>query len=94
MTKKKGYRVKQLSFNRRAVISSATVTKDKSTIHCFTEIDITEPRKRIKEYLEKTGEKLSLTVSFDHDIVDGAPASSFMNQLTGIIKSGHLIVMD
>ncbi|MFO7851774.1 MAG: 2-oxo acid dehydrogenase subunit E2 [Bacteroidales bacterium] len=41
-----------------------------------------------------TREHLCLTVSFDHDIVDGAPASRFMNQLTETIKNGHLILMD
>jgi len=36
-------------------------------------------------------EHLCLTASFDHDIVDGAPASRFMNQLLENIKSGHLL---
>ena len=36
-------------------------------------------------------EHLCLTVSFDHDIVDGAPAARFMNQFTETIKSGVLI---
>jgi hypothetical protein len=33
MAAKKGYKSIQLSFNRRAVIASATVTKDKNAIH-------------------------------------------------------------
>ena len=36
-------------------------------------------------------EHLCLTASFDHNIVDGAPASRFMNRLLETIKSGHLI---
>jgi len=36
-------------------------------------------------------EYLCLTASFDHNIVDGAPASRFMNQLLETIKSGHLL---
>ncbi len=36
-------------------------------------------------------EHLCLTVSFDHNIVDGAPAVRFMNQLIEIIKHGKLI---
>lgn len=36
-------------------------------------------------------EHLCLTASFDHNIVDGAPASRFMNQLIETIKSGHLL---
>ena len=33
-------------------------------------------------------EHLCLTVSFDHNIVDGAPAARFMNQFLETIKSG------
>ena len=36
-------------------------------------------------------EHLCLTVSFDHDIIDGAPAARFMNDLIKIIKSGELV---
>ncbi|MBN2612377.1 MAG: 2-oxo acid dehydrogenase subunit E2 [Bacteroidales bacterium] len=61
MTTKKGYKSLPLGINRRAVIASASVTKDKNAIHCFTEVDITEPRALIKKHFEKTGEKLSLT---------------------------------
>ncbi|MGD8307065.1 MAG: 2-oxo acid dehydrogenase subunit E2 [Ignavibacteria bacterium] len=38
-----------------------------------------------------TREYLCLTVSFDHDVVDGAPATRFINQLTEIIKSGSIL---
>jgi pyruvate/2-oxoglutarate dehydrogenase complex dihydrolipoamide acyltransferase (E2) component len=50
-----------LSFNRLAVIASATVTKEKNAIHCITEVEISEPRRRISEHFNKTGEKLSMT---------------------------------
>lgn len=39
-------------------------------------------------------EHLCLTTSFDHNIVDGAPASRFMNQFVETIKSGNLFLMD
>jgi pyruvate/2-oxoglutarate dehydrogenase complex dihydrolipoamide acyltransferase (E2) component len=61
MKNKNGYTSLPLSFNRRAVIASATVTKEKNAIHGFTEVDITIPRRLIKEHFEKTGEKLSFT---------------------------------
>jgi 2-oxoacid dehydrogenases acyltransferase (catalytic domain) len=32
---------------------------------------------------------LSLTVAFDHDVVDGAPAARFVHRLTDLIESGH-----
>jgi pyruvate/2-oxoglutarate dehydrogenase complex dihydrolipoamide acyltransferase (E2) component len=57
----KGIKITPLSFNRRAVIASASVTKKKNTIHSLTEVDITLPRKYMKDHFEKTGQKLSLT---------------------------------
>ncbi len=35
---------------------------------------------------------LSVTVSFDHDIVDGAPAARFTSQLKSLIESGYGLV--
>lgn len=32
---------------------------------------------------------LDLTVAFDHDVVDGAPAARFVRRLTDLIESGH-----
>jgi hypothetical protein len=32
---------------------------------------------------------LSLTISFDHDIIDGAPAARFTQRLKGLIESGY-----
>jgi pyruvate/2-oxoglutarate dehydrogenase complex dihydrolipoamide acyltransferase (E2) component len=58
---KKGYSSVPLSFNRKMVIASATVTKQKNAIHSFTEVDVTVPRQLIKSNFEKTGEKLSFT---------------------------------
>jgi pyruvate/2-oxoglutarate dehydrogenase complex dihydrolipoamide acyltransferase (E2) component len=43
------------------VIASASVTKEKNTIHCITEVDVSEPRRLLKEYYAKRGEKLSFT---------------------------------
>lgn len=50
-----------LSFGRRMVAASASVTKRKNTIHCMSAADITVPRLLISEYYEKTGVKLSFT---------------------------------
>jgi pyruvate/2-oxoglutarate dehydrogenase complex dihydrolipoamide acyltransferase (E2) component len=59
--KKKGYTSLPLSYNRMAVRASASVTKQKNVIHSLSEVDITEPRKLIKEHFKKTGEKISFT---------------------------------
>lgn len=61
MSKRKAYIKKPLSFNRRAVIASATITKKKNTIHSITEIDVSIPRQLIKNHFESSGEKLSFT---------------------------------
>ena len=58
---KKGHRSEPLSFNRQLIIASISATKKKNAIHSFTEIDITEPRRILKEHFEKTNEKLSFT---------------------------------
>lgn len=55
------YEIRPLSFLRKAVIASASTTRMKNTIHSITEIDISEPRKKIKEYNESKGVKLSFT---------------------------------
>ena len=39
-----------------------------------------------------TREYLSLTVDFDHDIVDGAPAARFVQHLKGLIECGDGLV--
>ena len=39
-------------------------------------------------------EHLCITVSFDHDIVDGAPAARFINDLVKTIKGGELLQME
>lgn len=63
----------------------------KNAIHCVTGIDVTEPRRMIREHQEKSGIKLSFTASFDHEIVDGGPAARFMEQFTEKVKSGKLL---
>jgi hypothetical protein len=37
-------------------------------------------------------EILSLTVAFDHDVVDGAPAARFVKRLVELIESGYGLV--
>ncbi len=56
-----GYSRIPLSFGRKMVAASASVTKEKNSIHGITEADITLPRQLINEYYQKTGVKLSFT---------------------------------
>jgi hypothetical protein len=52
MKRNRGYKAIPLTFNRRAVIASATVTRGKNTIHSLAEVDITEPRRLMKDFEE------------------------------------------
>lgn len=88
---KRGYKSSPLSFNRRAVIASASVTKDKNAIHSFTEVDITEPRALIKKHFEKTGEKLSFTayiIACLSSVIKDFP------QFNSFIKGRKIILLD
>ena len=84
------YKSLPLSFNRQAVIASASVTREKNTIHCFTEVDITEPRRLIKAHFERTGEKLSLTA---YVVTCLAQVIKEHPQLNSFIKGKRLIIL-
>jgi pyruvate/2-oxoglutarate dehydrogenase complex dihydrolipoamide acyltransferase (E2) component len=86
-----GYKSIPLTFNRKAVIASATVTKEKNTFHSITEVDISIARRLINEHFEKTGSKLSMTAyivtCLAHVIKDHPLLNSF-------IKGNKQIILD
>lgn len=43
---------------------------------------VVDERIEIREYLD-------MTINFDHDVIDGAPAARFTRQLIGLIESGY-----
>lgn len=57
----RGYSVKKISNMARLIDEFTTLSKKKNLIWSFTECDITEARRKIKEYYDKTGEKISFT---------------------------------
>ena len=91
MKNKNGYKSLPLSFYRQAVIASASVPRQKNTIHSFTEIDITEPRRLIKENFEKTGQKLSFIA---YIVTCLAEVIKEFPQLNSFIKGKRLILLD
>jgi pyruvate/2-oxoglutarate dehydrogenase complex dihydrolipoamide acyltransferase (E2) component len=91
MKHSKGYSSIPLSFNRRAVIASASVTREKNAIHSFAEIDISEPRRLMQEHFDKTGEKLSLTA---YIVTCLAQTIKDHPQLNSFIKGRRLITLD
>lgn len=91
MKNKNGYKILPLSSYRQAVIASASVTREKNAIHCFTEIDITNPRKIIKEHFERTGEKLSFTA---YIVTCLAHIIKLYPEFNSFIKGRKLIILD
>lgn len=88
---KTGYQSLPLSFYRQAVIASASVTREKNAIHSITEVDITVPRRMIKDYFESTGEKLSFT---SYIVACLAQVIKQHPQLNSFIKRRRLIILD
>jgi pyruvate/2-oxoglutarate dehydrogenase complex dihydrolipoamide acyltransferase (E2) component len=48
-------------------------------------------RPRLRDGRLEEREHLCLTISFDHEIVDGAPAARFVRKLTALIESGAIV---
>ena len=88
---RKDYKKQELSFNRRAVIASASITSKTNTIHSITEIDITIPRKKIKDHFKATGEKLSFTAYIVHCL---SQTISLFPEFNSFIKGRSLITLD
>ncbi|MEJ2262456.1 MAG: hypothetical protein P8X95_03375 [Anaerolineales bacterium] len=61
MKRKEGYQILPFTMNRRMVAASATVGREQNNIQALIEVDISEPRRFIREYRQRTGERLSLT---------------------------------
>ena len=80
-----------LSFSRKMVAVSASVTKEKNVIHCITEVDISEPRSLIKQHFEKTGTKLSFT---SYIVCCLAKTISLYPEFNSFIKGNQLVILD
>jgi hypothetical protein len=85
------YKKIPLGFNRLAVIASASVSKEKNTIHCITEADITEPRRLISEHFARTGNKLSLKAYVVKCLADTIAVHPNLNSF---IKGRQLVVLN
>jgi pyruvate/2-oxoglutarate dehydrogenase complex dihydrolipoamide acyltransferase (E2) component len=91
MKNRTGYKSIPLSFYRQAIIASAAVTREKNAIHSITEVDITEPRRLIREHYESTGEKLSLTA---YIVTCLAQVIKQHPHLNSFIKRRRLIILE
>jgi pyruvate/2-oxoglutarate dehydrogenase complex dihydrolipoamide acyltransferase (E2) component len=90
MKKSRGYRSVPLSMNRKMVIASIAIHK-KSAIHSLTEIDVTLPRKRIREILEKGGSSISFTAYLVHCL---ARTLRDHPELNSFIRRRRLVLLD
>lgn len=61
MAGQRGYRIERFTGNRQVVAAASAVSRETNTIHLVSEVAISEPRRLITEYRERTGERLSLT---------------------------------
>jgi pyruvate/2-oxoglutarate dehydrogenase complex dihydrolipoamide acyltransferase (E2) component len=61
MKKCQGYQVVPFAMHRRAIAASASVGRQQNNIQASFEVDITDPRRFMREHQQRTGEKLSLT---------------------------------
>lgn len=57
----RGYRTVPFSAPRRMVAATVAVNRESNTIHLVSEVDVSEPRRLIRENKERTGERLSFT---------------------------------
>lgn len=88
---KSGYTTEPLSFNRKVLIASASVTRRKNTIHCLARADVTEPRRMIREHFERTGEKLSFTA---HVVTCLAQVMKQHPRMNALIRGNRLVMLE
>jgi pyruvate/2-oxoglutarate dehydrogenase complex dihydrolipoamide acyltransferase (E2) component len=91
LNKKQGYRVVPFTMNRQMVAASASVGREQNNIHTITEVDISEPRRLIREHGQRTGEKLSLTAYITTCL---AQAIAEYPNLNSFRKGKNLIILD
>jgi len=88
---KRGYRVVPFTANRQMAAASASIGREQNTIHMLTEVDITEPRRLIREHRERTGERLSFTA---YIVACLAHAIAEQPQLNALRRGNRLIMLD
>ncbi len=91
MKRHTGYRVVPFTVNRRMAAASAAVSKRRNTIHTITEVDVTEPRRLIREHAERSGEKLSFTA---YVVTCLARAIAENPNLNSMRKGRRLVLLD
>ena len=91
MNNQPGYRMIPFTTNRRMVAASASAGREQNNIQTIVEVDISEPRRQIREHKQQTGENLSLTA---YIVTCLARAIAEHPNLNAIRKGGNLVVLD
>ncbi len=91
LNKKQGYRVVPFTLNRQMVAASAAVGREQNNIHAITEVDISEPRRLIREHAERTGERLSLTAFITASLAQTVAEYPNLNSFR---KGKRLVILD
>ena len=63
---------------RRLITDLGRIVKDRPAIRGLLESGVTEPR-----------EILDVTLDFDHNVVDGAPAARFAQRFAEVVEAGE-----
>ncbi len=90
---KEPYQVVPIPRQRRFALDAGRLRGGKHTVHGLAEVDVTlggiakkpgvvDDQITVREYLH-------LTISVDHDVVDGAPIARFGNELMTLIEQGY-----
>lgn len=86
-----GYRTIPFSTNRRMVAASAALGREQNNIQAIIEVDISEPRRLIREHRERSGKKLSLTAYVTACL---ARAITEYPRLNAFRKGSNIIVLE
>jgi len=87
----KGFEVRPFAASRRMVAASASVNREKNTIHLITEVDIGEARSLITAHRELAGERLSLT---GYIVACLARTMAEFPQFNSFRRGSRLLVLD
>jgi pyruvate/2-oxoglutarate dehydrogenase complex dihydrolipoamide acyltransferase (E2) component len=88
---KPGYRVMPFTTNRRMVAASASVGREQNNIQALLEVDVSAPRRRIREHWQQTGEKLSFTA---YVVSCLAKTLAEYPSFNAFRKGSHIILLD
>jgi pyruvate/2-oxoglutarate dehydrogenase complex dihydrolipoamide acyltransferase (E2) component len=86
-----GYRTIPFSVNRLMVAASARIGRERNNIHGILEVDVSKPRRLLRDHRELTGERLSMTA---YVVACVARAVSQQPEVNSFRRGGRLILLD